>query len=123
MTEDMYKKLFIATPVSIIVTDSRGNIMFMNEYAKVHLNENSFPLIGTNFCDLLSKSISDFNQKLTLSELLEPANGTLEYWFRTKNGNTFYAELKHNDFNASQKTLHLWLVTKLERKQHLAYEL
>jgi hypothetical protein len=118
----MYKKILITAPISIIVTNNKGTITFLNDYAKAFLNEDSFPVIGINICDLLFKTISDFNQNPTLNELLKPTKETLEYWFKTKSGNTFYAELKHSSFTTSQKKIHLWLVTKLEKK-HLAYEL
>ena len=127
MLETMYKTLFESAPVPLIVTDKKGTIKLANGQASALLDNNSTPLVGLSFCDLIDQSFlkSHLRDKSSFSfeDLLEAYHSQHDHGINSAEQISVYAGIKAVAFGPENDKLYIWTLDPIAITEKLKHDL
>ncbi|MGV3503546.1 MAG: hypothetical protein ACO1O1_07545 [Adhaeribacter sp.] len=127
MTESVYKELFNASPVALIVTDPKGEIKVLNEQGGAFLGDKETGFTGLNFCDFIDKSyFKDQVQAKTsfeFEDFLRIYQVEHKYWINNTLGQTFYVDIKLVSLGTENQDLYILRLDPGEISRKLSFDL
>ncbi len=128
MENNLYRVIFENSPLSLILTNSKGTILDANPSALKLIGYNEKDLINSSIKNLFPFKVVDGNDNnkqpfSSFDDIVNTHKMTNEFLIQKKNGDYFFSELNLTSFIIASTELFIWSVREIFHEKKMIFDL